>query len=158
MRRVLITLLSCILVFSVLEAQELASEKEHVEQWLKKTENERAQRKQQALNVRAGRDRFDTRIKSSPIIWQSGCVGAVPEGILFSPGGDRIATAGEDGTARVWDAATGQQILVLEGHASDVKSAGFSPDGGQIVTAGADATARVWDAASGEQILILDGL
>jgi WD40 repeat protein len=63
----------------------------------------------------------------------------------FSPDGARIATASEDKTARIWDAATGKEITVLRGHESYVLSAAFSPDGARIVTASGDKTARIWD-------------
>jgi WD40 repeat protein len=67
----------------------------------------------------------------------------------FSPDGKRVVTASGDGTARVWDAATGARLAELVGHAGAVASAAFSPDGKQIVTASSDRTARVWDAATG---------
>ncbi|MCH8342580.1 MAG: PD40 domain-containing protein [Planctomycetes bacterium] len=62
----------------------------------------------------------------------------------FSPDGTRIVTASWDNTARVWDAATGEQLLVLRGHEFIVYSASFSPDGKRIVT-GHDSTIRIWD-------------
>src|SRR5207302_11194331 len=40
-----------------------------------------------------------------------------------------------DRVARLWDAATGRELVVLRGHQSRVVSAAFSPDGKQIVTA-----------------------
>jgi WD40 repeat protein len=79
----------------------------------------------------------------------------------FSPDGARIVTASGDGTARIWDAATGQEIIALRGHESDnengVWSASFSPDGARTVTGGSDSTARIWDAATGQEILALRG-
>ena len=57
-----------------------------------------------------------------------------------------MVTASEDHTAKVWDAATGAEVLALKGHTGVVTSAGFSPDGSRIVTAGGDGTAKVWDA------------
>jgi WD40 repeat protein len=50
----------------------------------------------------------------------------------FSPDGSRIVTS--DGTARIWDAATAQEIALLRGHDNEVSSAAFSPDGSRIVT------------------------
>ena len=71
----------------------------------------------------------------------------------FSPDGKRIVTASSDKTARLWDAATGEQIgAPLVGHEDVVNSAAFSPDGKRIVTASEDKTARLWDAATGKQI------
>ncbi|MBC8726785.1 hypothetical protein F6X37_36610, partial [Paraburkholderia sp. 31.1] len=68
-----------------------------------------------------------------------------------------VVTASADGTARVWDAATGEVIAKLTGHQGPVFSAAFSPDGQRVVTASADGTARVWDAATGEVIAKLTG-
>ena len=76
----------------------------------------------------------------------------------FSPDGQRVVTASCDLTARVWDARTGAEELVLTGHErSCVNWASFSPDGRWIVTAGNDFTARVWDAVTGEQVRLLAG-
>ncbi|MER9134748.1 TIR domain-containing protein [Mesorhizobium sp. M0830] len=72
----------------------------------------------------------------------------------FSPDGTDIVTASADGTARVWEAATGAQVLALKGHEKAVTSAAFSPDGTRIVTASADRTARVWEAATGAQLIV----
>jgi WD40 repeat protein len=47
----------------------------------------------------------------------------------FSPNGSRIASAGFDGTVKVWDVATGQATLTLAGTSGLVSSAAFSPDG-----------------------------
>ena len=61
-------------------------------------------------------------------------------------------TASADGTARVWDAASGEQATESAGpRGQGVPTLTYSPDGKSIVTAGFDGTARVWDTASGEQ-------
>ena len=70
----------------------------------------------------------------------------------FSPDGQRVVTASEDKTARLWDAASGKPIGEPMKHESDVNSAQFSPDGQRVVTASEDKTARLWDAASGKPI------
>ena len=66
--------------------------------------------------------------------------------VAFSPNGSLVVTASADGTARVWEAATGKTVGELRGHAKSVNSASFSPDGKFIVTASDDATVRLWDA------------
>ena len=68
----------------------------------------------------------------------------------FSPDGTRVVTASDDGTARIWDAASGEELTPLRGHSGWVVSAAFSPDGTRVVTASYDGTARIWDAASGQ--------
>jgi WD40 repeat protein len=70
----------------------------------------------------------------------------------WSPDGARLLTTSWDGTARVWDAATGDLLLTLTGHTRAVSGGGWSPDGARLLTTSWDGTARVWDAATGEQI------
>ena len=38
------------------------------------------------------------------------------QSVAFSPDGKRLASASTDETVKVWDAATGQEILTLKGH------------------------------------------
>jgi WD40 repeat protein len=71
----------------------------------------------------------------------------------FSRDGRRIATASLDYKAHVWDATTGKEIQVFNGHTYDVKSARFSPEGERIVTASSDRTVRVWDVQTATQML-----
>ena len=70
----------------------------------------------------------------------------------FSPDGKFVVTASPDGTARVWEAATGKAIGEPLRHEGSVTSAAFSPDGKFVVTASEDKTARVWEAATGKAI------
>lgn len=83
----------------------------------------------------------------------------VVETATYSPDGSRVLTSGADGTARVWDARTGAQLLVLNAGGrtgyTNVWDATYSPDGTRIVTANQDGTARVWDAQTGRQLLVL---
>jgi WD40 repeat protein len=76
---------------------------------------------------------------------------------VFSPDGQRIVTASEDHTARVWNAANGKLLTALEGHTNKVWQAAFSPDGQRIVTASEDRTARVWNAFNGQLLAKLEG-
>ncbi len=75
----------------------------------------------------------------------------------FSPDGQRIITASDDNSARIWDAQSGNEISQLTGHSSLVLSAAFSPDGQRIITASHDNSARIWDAQSGNEISQLTG-
>jgi len=87
-------------------------------------------------------------------------IGGLFNGVLaleFSPDGKRLATASAEGTAKVWDAVTGEEHLTLTGHNGGLTDITFSPDGKRLATGGADATARVWDAATGRELLTLAG-
>jgi WD40 repeat protein len=66
-------------------------------------------------------------------------------GIDWTSDGRFLATGSNDGTARVWDATTGLQVLRLAGHTSGLGLVSFSPDGTELLTGGGDGTARVWD-------------
>jgi WD40 repeat protein len=55
-------------------------------------------------------------------------------------------TGSHDGTAKLWDAVSGAQLLTLKVHAGPIHSAAFSPDGSRIVTRSWDGTVKIWDA------------
>jgi WD40 repeat protein len=55
----------------------------------------------------------------------------------FSPEGDLIVTAGEDGTARVWQAATNGTVAVVTPSRSPAVDAMLAADG-RLVTVGDD--------------------
>jgi WD40 repeat protein len=65
------------------------------------------------------------------------------ESVVFSPDGQYILSASDDGTARLWDGTTGQETMTL-GHTGKLTNAMFSPDGRYILTASVDGTARVY--------------
>ena len=65
--------------------------------------------------------------------------------VAFSPDGSRLASASADGTVRLWDAASGKEILVIHAHKSLVSAVAFSPDGSRIASASHDKTVRLWD-------------
>ena len=62
--------------------------------------------------------------------------------------GQRVVTASEDNTARLWDATNGKALGEPMRHGDKVTSAQFSPDGQRVVTVSYDKTARLWDAAT----------
>ena len=71
--------------------------------------------------------------------------------VAWSPDGHHILTGSQDGTARIWDATTGENTLTLT-HTDWVMAVAWSPDGHHILTGSPDGTARIWDATTGEQV------
>ncbi len=67
-----------------------------------------------------------------------------------------VATASDDHTVRVWDAATGKQRLKLT-HGSWVRAIAISPDGTKLASSSLDDTVRLWDLGTGQEIYQLAG-
>lgn len=62
----------------------------------------------------------------------------------FTPDGTGVVTASADGTARLWNAATGAERRRFLGHTGPVACLAVSGDGRTLVTGGQDNAARVW--------------
>ena len=70
----------------------------------------------------------------------------------FSPDSSRVLVGQCDGTAAIWETASGQRVMDLAGqHVRNISSVRFAPDGQQVLTSGVDQKSRVWDAATGEE-------
>ena len=74
----------------------------------------------------------------------------------FSPDGKYVLTASVDGTARLWDAATGSEVRVFE-HPNVPGAITFSPDSKYIATGCEDNIARIWDVATGQLVREFSG-
>jgi WD40 repeat protein len=83
---------------------------------------------------------------------------SVPRGGAFNPDGNIIAISTLAGTAVLWDVSSGQELLTLAGHTSEVYSPVFSPDGRRLLTRSTDG-ARIWDVSfpGNEEVMVLAG-
>jgi WD40 repeat protein len=77
--------------------------------------------------------------------------------VAFHPDGTRVASAGGDGTLKVWDATTGNAIRTPAGHAGWVRGVRFSPDGGRLASVSEDGKVILWDLATGRPDRTLEG-
>ena len=69
--------------------------------------------------------------------------------------GELLATTSVDGTARIWDPATGDVRLILKGHEGAVVSSSTSADGSRLATGGDDGTVRIWDTQTGRTVRVI---
>jgi dynein assembly factor with WDR repeat domains 1 len=69
--------------------------------------------------------------------------------LAFDPNGYLLATGSMDGTAKIWDVETGQEIYTLKGHKAEIVSLQFNSDGDAILTGSFDTTAKIWDVNNG---------
>ena len=77
--------------------------------------------------------------------------------VAFSPDSKVLASAGVDGTVRLWDLAKHTQIATLLGHVGAVYAVAFHPSGKTLVSSGQDSSTRLWDVAGRRQTAVLEG-
>ena len=82
----------------------------------------------------------------------------VVHGIAYSPDGKRLATAGQDGRAKIWDTSSGKEIFTIDIHSQGgVNAVVYSNDGRRLATSSDNGQAQVWDADTGKELLSLRG-
>ncbi|HEX9617563.1 MAG TPA: hypothetical protein VGA03_09095, partial [Anaerolineales bacterium] len=75
----------------------------------------------------------------------------------YSPDGKFLATGLLDGSIKVWEMASGREVLILPGHMKRVNALAYSPDGARLASASEDGLAKVWDVSTGENLLTFLG-
>jgi WD40 repeat protein len=77
--------------------------------------------------------------------------------VAVAPAGNRVVSASEDCSVRVWELPGGEEVLCLRGHDRRVQGVALTPDGRHVVSASDDRTVRLWDASDGRELLCLVG-
>lgn len=77
--------------------------------------------------------------------------------VAYAPDGSRVASAGGDGTIRVWSIAQAGDPLVLRGHTGSVRAVSFNAAGSRLVSGSNDGTARIWSLDSADPPAVLSG-
>ena len=64
--------------------------------------------------------------------------------MALSPNGQTLASGSGDGTIKLWNLATGQEVRTLSGHTDSVYSVALSPDGQTLASGSGDHTIKIW--------------
>ncbi|GAB5494314.1 MAG: hypothetical protein Phog2KO_45290 [Phototrophicaceae bacterium] len=77
--------------------------------------------------------------------------------ISWSRDGSQLASASGDGTVKLWDVVTRQNLFTLSGHSGEVYSVVWSANAGLIASGGDDNSIRIWDTNAGSLLRTLQG-
>ena len=76
--------------------------------------------------------------------------------LAWSPDGMRLASAGNDTSAKIWDVRRGKEINTLLGHTASIDSLAWNPEGTRLVTGSWDLSIKIWDTQTGAEVCSFD--
>ena len=83
----------------------------------------------------------------------------VVRSVAFSRDGRLLAAAGglpaRSGEVKIWDVASSELLLTIQGHADTIYATVFSPDGSILATSSYDRLIKLWDVDSGKELRTL---
>ena len=77
--------------------------------------------------------------------------------VAFSPDGAMVASGSANGTVKLWNVSTRENIATLEGHTGSVVSLDFSTNGTLLASGARDNTVKLWNVATGAHVATLEG-
>jgi uncharacterized protein (TIGR02996 family) len=79
------------------------------------------------------------------------------QALAFTSDSKLLVTGSEDGSVRVWDVETGENVATSDAHGSAVNSLAFTADGKQLLTSSDDQTVKLWNIPSLDVVRTFEG-
>lgn len=77
--------------------------------------------------------------------------------VAWSPDGQRVASAQENGLVQSWNAVNAGTVMNYAGNGSAVLALAWSPDGQWLAAGESDGIVRIWNASNGQQVYVYQG-
>ncbi len=90
-------------------------------------------------------------VETGEQLW-TGKHNSVVRSVAISPDGRFAVSGGNDSTARLWDAISGEVLAAELPGRGEIFVARFHPNSSMVATAGYDATIRLWKVPLGERL------